>query len=106
MRKFSPPAFVKRAQRALELPQGLPPLRLGFGMDKIGDGFGFGQIQLAVFESAARELAGLGKPKSRQRAKRRHYGIGNRAAAMSVDSTTSSPVKLLGAGNHRTMPGR
>ncbi len=54
---LSPPVFGALAQQSLELPQRLPPLRFGVGVDQVVEAFRFGQIELAVLECAARELA-------------------------------------------------
>ena len=58
------PAAVERAKPPIELPQRLPPLRLGLGRDQIGDRFGLSQIQLAVEKSTTGELARLRKAQS------------------------------------------
>ena len=54
------------AQRAAGDAQGLAPLRLGLGVDEIGEAFDLGKIEFAVFESAQREFAGIGGPHVRQ----------------------------------------
>ena len=41
---------------------GLPPLRLRFRLDQIGEPFHFGKIDLALHEGAPGEFAGLGEP--------------------------------------------
>ena len=56
-----PPALV-RPERAPGLAQGLAPLRRGLGVDEVGEALDTGQIELAVLEGAAGELAGLRQP--------------------------------------------
>ena len=46
----------------MRLRQSLAALRLGLGLHQIGQAFDLGEIELAVLERAARELAGLGEP--------------------------------------------
>jgi len=46
---------------AVELAQGLAALSLGLGGGEVGDRLGLGQVELAVEEGAAGELAGLGE---------------------------------------------
>ncbi len=48
-------------QRAAQLAQRLATLGLGLGVDQVGNALGLGQVQLAVLEGAARELARLGQ---------------------------------------------
>ena len=80
-----PPAFVERAQRAFGLRESLAALRLGLGVDEIGEALDLGKIELAVLEGAARELAGLGEARSGER----QYGLDDLAhhgaAAMHVE---------------------
>ncbi len=54
------PILVEAMQRAIHLLQGLAPLLVGLGGDQVGDSLGPGEVELAVLEGAARELAGLG----------------------------------------------
>ncbi len=54
------PALIERAERALGLAQRLAALALGLGVHQIGQALGFGQVELAVLEGAAGELARLG----------------------------------------------
>ena len=72
------------AEHALQLTQRLAALPVGVGMDQIVEAFGFGEIELAVFESAAGKFARLGRPhifKSRQRREQRSE---HRASAMNM----------------------
>ena len=79
------PALIDRTQRSFGLRQGLAGLRRGLGIDEIGKSLDFGQVELAVLEGAARELARLGEP----RAGKREYGLDDpayhRAAAMHME---------------------
>ena len=62
LRQSLPPILVKFAERAIELAQSLFALRLGFGMNQVGNRLGLGQIHLAVFKGAAGEFARFGHP--------------------------------------------
>ena len=64
--------------------QRLAALRLGLGIDEIGKTLDLGQIELAVLEGAARELAGLGEPRAGEREHRVDDGADHGAAAMHV----------------------
>ena len=55
-----PPAFIELGQRAFILAQRLAQLGRGFGIDQIGDGFGPGEIEPAIFHRPAAEFARLG----------------------------------------------
>jgi hypothetical protein len=44
------------------LAEGLASLTLGFGVHEVGEAFGFGEVELAVLEGAAGELARLRWP--------------------------------------------
>ena len=78
------PAFVELPQRAFRLRQRLTPLRLGLGIDQIGQTFDLGEIELAVLERAAGELAGLGKPHAGEGEQRIEHGADHGAAAMQL----------------------
>ena len=56
-----PPALIERPRPALALGQSLARLRLGLGGDEIGKALDLGEIEPAILEGAARELAGLGE---------------------------------------------
>ena len=66
------------------LRQRLAALRLGLGLHEIGQTFDLGEIELAVLERAAGELARLGEPHAGER----EHGVDHRAdhgaAAMDV----------------------
>jgi hypothetical protein len=66
------------------LRQRLAALRFRLGVDEIGEPLDFGQVELAVLEGAARELAGLGETRARQGEHRIDRGPDHRAAAMHV----------------------
>ena len=59
-------ASARSPSRPLQLPERLAALRLGVGADQIGETLDRGQIELAVLEGAARELARLGRPEARR----------------------------------------
>ena len=68
-----PPGLGALAEQALELAIGLPALRLGLGADQIGQALDRGEIEPAVLERAAGELAGLGRPAALDPAERRQH---------------------------------
>ena len=57
-----PPGLGPIADQTLELPKRLPPLRRRLGGDQIGKTLDRGEIEPAVLERAAGELARLGQP--------------------------------------------
>ena len=48
------------AEQAVELPQRLAALQVGVGVNQVVEALGLGEIELAVLEGAAGELARLG----------------------------------------------
>ena len=52
------PGFALPAEGAVELAQGLAALGRGLGLHQVGDGFGLGQVELAVVEGLAGEIPG------------------------------------------------
>ena len=60
---------ARSPSKPLQLPIGLPALRFGLGADQIGQALDRGEIELAVLEGAARELAGLRRPQALDRAR-------------------------------------
>ena len=78
------PVLVEAMQRAIHLLQRELALLVGFRRDQVGDGFGLGEVELAVLEGAARELAGLGQPAEAQLADRLQRAADHRAPAMQV----------------------
>ncbi len=81
----------------------LPPLRLGFRLDQIGEPLRFGQVHLAVQERAPGELAGLRQPQVPAGPEAaRASAAGTARPPVTCSSTTSSPVKLRGAAKRVT----
>ena len=68
----------------LRLGERLTALRLGLGLHEIGQALDLGEIELAVLERAARELAGLGEPRAVEREHRVDHRADHGAAAMDV----------------------
>jgi hypothetical protein len=67
---------------AAVLPERQPMLRLGFGVDQIGNGFGLREVQTAIFDGTARELPRLGRTEPVHAAERLQQGANNGTAAM------------------------
>ena len=80
----SPPGFGAIAEQALQLAIGLAALRLGLRHHQIGEAFDRGEIELAVLEGAARELAGLRRAQAFDACQRREHCRDHRAAAMQL----------------------
>ena len=78
------PILVEPVQRTVHLLQRQTPLLLGFGRDQIGDALGLGEVELAVLEGAARELAGLGQPAEAEPPDRLQRGTDDGAASVQV----------------------
>lgn len=57
------PATTEVAQLPVQLPEGLPPLRLGFCVDKVRQPLHFGQVQLPIGKRPPGELACLRRSK-------------------------------------------
>jgi len=70
------------AEHALEVPERLPALGLGFGCDQVGEALDRGQVHAAVLERAAGEFARLGGAETFELAERRQHGSDHRAPAM------------------------
>ena len=89
------------AEQALHLAKRLAALRLRLRADQVGEAFDRGQVELAVLERAAGELAGLGRaqPIDSGRAPRARAAITARPPC-NCSSAMSSPVSLFGPGNH------
>src|SRR5262245_2734699 len=79
------PSFIERSQLPLILTDGLPSLRLGIGIDQVGDGFCPGQIEPTVLHGTARELTGLGDAKSRHATKLVQHGLDHGWSAMKLN---------------------
>ena len=94
------PGLGAVAEQAVQLPKRLPALRLGLGADQVGQALDRGEVELAVLEGAAGELARL-----RQAAGPRAGPSAASTAAItarppcSCNSAMSSPVSLRGPGN-------
>ena len=98
------PVLVEPVQRAIHLLQRLAALLVGLGGDQVGDGLGLGEVELAVLEGAARELAGLGHAAEAELGDRVERAADDGAAAMQCSSAMVSPVSLAGASNHTARP--
>src|SRR5581483_4194477 len=92
------PILIKAPQRALELAQRLAALRRGLGADQIREPLGRGEVELAVLESAARELARLGEAQARQVSKRLEERCDDGAAAMELELGDVLAGEALGTG--------
>ena len=64
---------ARSPNRPAKLPERLAPLGLGLRADQIGEALDPGEVELAVLEGAAREFAGLRRPKPGQPAEHRHH---------------------------------
>ena len=73
------------AEQALQLPQSLAALRIGVGINQIRETFDGGEVELAVLERAARELAGQCHAQSVHRCERGEQRGDHRASAMQLD---------------------
>ena len=85
-------SISRRRQSSARLPsrpcscrKRLAALRIGVGVDQIGETFDGGEVELAVLERAARELAGLGRAQAVHRCERREQRGDHRASAMQLD---------------------
>ena len=63
------PVACAIAEQALQLPQRLAALAIRVGVNEIVEALGLGEIELAVLERAARELARLSRARIRNYAK-------------------------------------
>ena len=72
------------AQRAAGQRQRGAALRLGLGLEQVGEPLGLGEVDAAVLEGAAGELAGLGGAQALHPAERREHAGDDRAAAMEM----------------------
>ncbi len=68
----------------MKLAQGLTALRRRLGVDQVGKTFDGGEIELAVLESAAGELAGFRRAQAFDARKRRERAGDHRAAAVQL----------------------
>ena len=82
--QFATPALEQITQITLKLAERLHLLGGGFGVNQIGNGFGTGQVKLAVQNCAARKLTGFGRSAIWQSGKRLQHAGDHRRAAMQV----------------------
>ena len=73
------------AEQALQLAQRLTALRVGLGIDQIGETFRLREVELAVLESAAREFAGFRRRGTFDPAERAEHRSNHRAAAVQME---------------------
>src|SRR5829696_8298849 len=78
------PALDEAAEPPLELAQGLAALRLGLGVDEVGQALDGGQVHPAVEEGAAGELARLRGAAARQAGERPQHGGAHGKTAVEV----------------------
>ena len=78
------PGLGAVAEQAAHLLERLPALRLGLGADQVGERLDLGEVELAVLEGAAGELAGLRQPQALDPAERRQHRGDHRAAAVEL----------------------
>ena len=79
-----PPSLGAVADQAFELAKRETPLRLSFGGDEIGQPLDRREIEPAVLERAAGELASLGRPATLDRRERIKHAGNDRLAAMKL----------------------
>ena len=94
-----PPGFGAAAERALQLPQRLPPLALRLRHDQVGEALDRGEVELAVLEGAAGEFAGLGGAQALELPSASSVAAMTARPPCSCSSAMSSPVSLCGPGN-------
>ena len=92
------PGFGLLAERALHLPERLPPLAFGLGVDQVGQALDGGQIELAVLKRAPGELARLGRPQAVEPAQRGKGRGNNGAAAVQLELGCVLAGLAVGAG--------
>ncbi len=80
------------------MPQGLAALRFGLGVDEVGEAFGFGEVELAVLEGAAGELARLGGPQALDRRQGAENPLDHRPSAMNLQLGHVLAGKTCGSG--------
>ena len=99
---FARQAFGTFAEKPFELPQRLAPLHLGLGVDQVGKTFDLGEIELAVFKAAPRELARLGWAQTIDARERVEQRRDDRLAAMDVKLRDIFAGGARRPGNHST----
>ena len=80
-----PPGLGAVAEQALHLPERLPPLPLRLGADQIGKAFNRCEVELAVLEGAAGELARLSRAQALDAAERLKRGGDHRGPAVNLE---------------------
>ena len=98
------PAVIERPQPAIGLTQRLAPLGLGLGVDQVGEAFGGGEVELAVLEGAAGELARLGEAHVGEAGQRAEHALDHRAAAMDVQLGHVLAGEAPGAAEEQNQP--
>ncbi len=81
---LGPPGLGAVAEQAAHLLERLPALRLGLGADQVGERLDLGEVELAVLEGAAGELARLRQPQPLDPAERRQHRGDDRVAAVEL----------------------
>ena len=84
MDEIAAPALDDTAEMPGEDPPGLRALRLGLGLQKIGQALDLSEVQSAVLEGAAGELSGLGRYRVGLRGERRQDAFQDRRRAVAV----------------------
>ena len=79
-----PPRLGAVADQAFELTKGQAALRLRFGGDEIGQALDRREIEPAILEGAAGELAGLGRPAALDHRQRIEHAGNDRLAAVKL----------------------
>ena len=86
------------AERAAGQGQSGAALRLGLGFEQVGEPLRLGEVDPAVLEGAAGELARLGGAQALDPAERRQHRRDHRAAAMEVKLGDILPGRAAGPG--------
>ena len=92
------PAQIELALRAFGILHRKAPLRLGLGIDQIGQRLGLDQIDLAVEKGAAREFAGFGMPDAVEAGDRLQHLGHDGAPAMDMEFGDILAGKAVGPG--------
>src|SRR5579884_2702588 len=80
----APPGLGANADQPFELPEGLPALRLRFRHNQIGEALDRRQIEPAILEGAARELAPFSRTAARHRTQRLEHSGDDGMSAMDL----------------------
>ncbi len=92
-----PPAFVEIGQPAIILAQGRPALGVGLGIHQVGNRFGPGEVEAAIFHGPSAEFPRLGGAQA-QRGQTIEQGLAHRPAAMNLELGDILPGETGGAG--------